>query len=481
MQFITGIVAILTTLVTGVVILHKVWNRQTTLISYRNLFLFGFFFFYGMATAFMCFMDQGGWLYQPQGPGYLPLALMTPGFVIVFLLAARWAYRSEAMSRLLPSLEINPCTPSIFAGIIVMEVLAAIGLTPLGDYFTGVISQSKAGFAACSAGLATYWLVAKRYNPIAWTVFIAVFLLSSLISVSGGTDRRFIIGVFIVVGWVWYYTTLQYRSPASNFLKIGLAGIGLTGFVVFYSNFRNVSVEHTTIARRIEQFSEAAKDPLNLKKDTVGTVFYQDAPINTIYIIENYPEFQPLIPFHGIYFFATNPIPRSIFPSKPLGLGFALQKQFGINANLGPGIIGHGWAEGMWVGVAGYAAFFGLLCGMIDRKTEAQANNPFFLSVFGSSLGNVLGLPRGETSLFMVLIVTGWVTTLFVLWAMNQIGKTTFQAWPRLYTDADYYVEQAAFEQAEAAQEEEQSYLYDPAVAASYGEAADSEDHRHSA
>ena len=63
---------------------------------------------------------------------------------------------------------------------------------------------------------------------------------------------------------------------------------------------------------------------------------------------------------------------------------------------------------------------------------------------------------------------------------MNQIGKTTFQVWPRLYTEADYYVEQAAFEQAQAA-EDEQSYLYDPVAAASYGEAADSEDQRHSA
>ncbi len=484
MQYVLGIVAILTTLITAVAILHKVWNRQTTLLSYRNLFLLGFFFFYGLATTFVVFMDQSGWIYQPQGPGYLPLAIMTPGFAIIFVLFAKWGYKSNGLAKLVPSIRIHPCTASIFAGIIVCEIMGIIGLTPLGDYFTGVISQSKAGMAACAAGLATYWLIAKRYNPIAWVVFLATFALSCLISVAGGTDRRFVIGVFIVVAWVWYFTTMQYRSPGSVLTKFSIAGLAGLGFIIFYSNFRNVRIEDTTFSRRIEQFGEAAKDPLNIKKNTLGTVFYQDAPINTLYIIESYPDFQELKPFHGLIFFMVNPIPRAIFPDKPLGLGHELQLQFGIAANLGPGIIGHGWAEGMWFGVIGYAAFFGVLCGVIDRKTETQANNPFFLAVFGSSLGNVLGLCRGETSLFLVLIVTGWITTCGVLWLINAIGKSTFAAWPRLYVDSDYYMEQQAI--AEQQLHDFEAYesnegRYDPAIAAHYNEDTESDEHRHSA
>ncbi len=484
MQYVLGTIAILTTLITSGVVLHRVANRQTAMISFRNLFLFGFFFFYGVATAFVCFADSTAWIYTPVGSGYLPLAVLTPLFVVAFVLAARWGYGANRLTRFIPSVRIHPCTASIVAGIIVCEVMAVLGLTPLGDYFTGVIAQSKPGFAACAAGLATYWLISQKYNPVAWAVFGATFVLSCLISVSGGTDRRFILGVFLVVVWVWYFTSLQYKTPRSNFTKFGIAGLAATAFVVFYSNFRNVSLEHTTLQRRAEQFTEAAKDPLNIKKDTFATVFVQDAPINTLYIIENYPEFQPLQPLHGLYFFLVNPIPRNIFPDKPLGLGYELQQQFHIGANLGPGIIGHGWSEALWLGVIYYAVFFGFLCGVMDRKTESESNNPFFLSVFGSSLGNVLGLCRGETSLFLVLIVTGWVTTLAALWVMNMMGKFTFAAWPRLRVDSDYYMEQQAL--AEQQQQTEDPYgayddRYDPAVAASYNEATDSEQQRHSA
>lgn len=435
MLVLMGISAIVTMLGLVTYLAIGVVKREHDLLSFRTLFALGFCFFYGLATIFVAFMEQTGFIYQPSGEGYLPLAICTPVFAILFVVADRWGGKLGFAQKIVPKLDIPPTTASIFLGIAICEIVAVFALTPLGDYFTASLGQVRPGLAACAAGLATYYLLSQRFNPIAWMVFLGVFTLSLLICVSGGTDRRFALSVFMVSAWVWYYFDLRYRSLSNTLSKMAALGVLIAFFLVFYSGFRNVSKDEWAFANRVEQFKTATTGQTLVQKGAFESVLYQDAPINTLYIMENYPSGQALDPFNGLIFFVTNPIPRILWEDKPIALGEDLRRQFGINANLGPGIIGHGWSEGLWIGVAGYAIFFGLMCGIVDRAIRDKAANPFFISIIGCSLGNIVGLPRGETSLFMVLWFSSVVAAAMLLGGMGMVMNPIFRSLPVIMPD----------------------------------------------
>jgi hypothetical protein len=88
-------------------------------------------------------------------------------------------------------------------------------------------------------------------------------------------------------------------------------------------------------------------------------------------------------------------------------------------ANLGAGIIGHGWFEGGFVGVALYALVFGLIVGVADRAIAERAWNPYFIALMGCHLGNVFGLARGDTALFLLEIMVGLFACTCLLWLIK--------------------------------------------------------------
>ncbi|MDX2148651.1 MAG: hypothetical protein SFZ23_14135 [Planctomycetota bacterium] len=418
MMMILAISALATLAVTLGYLAYDIIVKRNPLLTYRNMFLVGYLFFYGLATLFAVRFEFSGELYTPVGTGYLPLAVMIPGFLVVFFTGHAWARKWGWPGKLIPALELPVTTPALVTYIVILLAVSSLGLIAVTSYAGGIMTQMRPGLAAAAIGLATYLLLAKRFNPLAWAIFIPTFVFGVLLSVSGGTDRRFVLGCFIVVLWVWYWCDLRFRPLGTTLLKLGVIVAIATAFIIVYSGIRHVGEDRLNFANRAKQLATAATDP-TVKKGSLDQVLYQDAPINTVYIIETYPKDNDLDPFNGLKFFLGNPIPRFLWPDKPVGLGYALQQQFNIPANLGPGIIGHGWSEGMWLGVAGYAIVFGILTGIMDRLLRERSWNPYFLAVYGGFLGNFFGLSRGETSLFMVLIVTGGVGCIVVLW----IGK----------------------------------------------------------
>lgn len=460
--------AALTSIVLILYLAYDILVRRRPLLSYRNLFLVGFIFFYGTSTVLMIALDLTG-IYAPSGAGYGPLAALIPVFAIAFLLADRYGGKWTWLGKLIPKVQYPATTPGLLLGAFALLAIALVGLLPPTNYFTGILMQFRPGAAAAATALATYFLLAKKLNPFAWIIWGGIFMLSALISVAGGTDRRFVLGVILAALWVWYYTVLRHRWVWGTVGKMAVVVVGVLFFIILYSGIRHVGDTEMSFGRRAGQFVEAAKDPTSVRKGSVETVFLQDAPTNTLYIIENYPDNYDLDPFNGLIFYVGNPIPRFIWPDKPVGLGYSLQQQFNIDANLGPGIIGHGWAEGMWIGVIGYAVFFGLLCGLFDRLALMQANNPYFVAVFGSSLGNVIGLPRGETSLFLVLITTAAVGTFLILWSMKLFFGPFFRATAPLVIPAPVSRD-LQYEEAEADWSDTYEPLTDLELAAAYGD-----------
>ena len=212
-------------------------------------------------------------------------------------------------------------------------------------------------------------------------------------------------GLLLAGPWVLYFAKLRYARPAKLGVWMLAGGAAAMFALLVYSNIR--SEEQRDAASRARQLLEAVVNP-RIDLRNISYMLYTDTAYNTMFILENYPERFGYQPLHGAWWVATNPIPRAIWAGKPAALGETLRDQMDSNANLGAGIVGQAWSEAGVLGVLYYAAFFGILLGIVDR-TGGRATNPYFVVAIGASLGNMIAMARGDVGLFFIQVVASAV------------------------------------------------------------------------
>lgn len=441
---IMSIVVILTVYGT---ILNNLRTGKYELLSWRNIFLMGFAQFYGFGTYYTVTEHFGSDIYVASDTGKLLLTASLPLFLLTYFIALHYGEKlGRPMRKVMPQANLPITDPGILITLAALLGSAFVSsVIPLGGYFTVLISQFKGGLAGAAAGLATYYLIARRFNPIAWGLFLGTFGLCFVIGMVGESGRRGVLGVMMSVGWVWWYFSLKEKPLASKVLRLGAIGAFTFTIVAFYASFRGEGGTSATggggysLSMRADQIVKFMENP-TLQRGAIKTMMGSDAPTDTMFIMENYPESYPYDPFNGLVFFLVNPIPRFLWPDKPLGMGVVVQKQLGTPANLGIGIIGHGWSEGGWLGVIGYAAFFGLLIGAIDLLLRERSWNPYFVVAMGCNLGNSFGLARGETSLFLVLIVSSVIGVFGVMYVVKMLFKSVMLSGRPLLTAGNRWI-----------------------------------------
>lgn len=395
-------------------------KRGQDLISWRNLFLFGVAYFYcgTILYAGTLIGTLSGEAHTVQGTGYLPLAFALPLFLALFLGAGNLASKWKWPEKLAPKLDYPVTTAGVIA--IAFTFLGALILSlPLRGLgvVEGVIVYLRPALGVTGVGLLFYLVITNPRNPVWWALLIPAVGIVAISTTIGGIGRRDFISVFLVMGWIWWYARLRFETPRAALTKLAaVAAVGIFCLLAFNTiRAKGVGADFN---ERQRQFAESVTDVNRILsyENIVGQLLLQDTPLNTVAIMESYPDPFPHIPLHGLTFYATNPIPRAVYQNKPVALGILLQRQFRTAANLGPGIIGHGWAEAHWIGVAYYALFFGALTAIADRLVRNRGHNPYFCVLAGCALGQVLGLPRGETSLFMVGITVGTAGVIIIFW-----------------------------------------------------------------
>jgi hypothetical protein len=151
-----------------------------------------------------------------------------------------------------------------------------------------------------------------------------------------------------------------------------------------------------------------------------------------MYIIDTYGDLYRQEPFRGLIWYVTNPIPRSIWPEKPLSLSGEISEQQRVVGNIAPGVIGHGWAEMGFIGILYYAAFLGFLVGAADRLLQLRAANPFFVILMGSALGQIIAMSRGDTPLFLLNATMPFLFAMAVMYGCLLVFKPIMAGFPRL-------------------------------------------------
>ncbi|MCA3004855.1 MAG: hypothetical protein LW650_10090 [Planctomycetaceae bacterium] len=415
------LVGVLFGLATVAAVLARFVARKLDLFSYQSTFLAGMIFFYYGPMVLIPLTPEFRSVYQSDGSGWTTLAIAVVIFISVYLFFGRLGSSAAWFGRLLPKLDGPVNQPALLT---VIATTAASGLFFFGVSFTpGAVGLLDVflltlipNFMSFALGLAVVLLVRQPRNPAWWALAGALFVVGAVVSMSISTDRRFLMGVLLVIPWALYYAWLRYR-PAGPTLIVGGLGVFATMTVVLaYTNLRhNIEFQGDVVGNRLAQVQQMiSRSPFTQENFTA--VFAQDTPLMTLYYIENVPDAVAYQPLHGLIFFFTNPIPRVLWPDKPLAMGIQMMQEVNAPSNLGTGIIGHGWVEAGWLGVLYYAAFFGFLMCAIDRTIRERAGNPYFIILMGCSMANILALPRGETALFLVLNLYGLVAVAGVTW-----------------------------------------------------------------
>jgi hypothetical protein len=425
------------------VLARNTLKRNWDLMSWRNLFLLGFIHFYLLGA----YLVASGGLSDAQpvtrvvSGSWGPLAAAITLFLPLFLLAAAWGSRRAHLAALLPKVELPVTTPAVLGAAAVLAGSALVFTIPFFSYFGLIAGNLRGQLAGCATGLATYFLIARRFNPVAWFVFLGTLGLCLLIATAGTAGRRMMLGVMLAVPWMFYFATWRYRGATSNLSRVAVFFvIGVLGLII-YTPFRDVGNavargfnERTTVSRRAEQLTEILTHP-TIEPEAIQGILYTDTVPITLWVLDNYPGVYPYEPLRGAKWFVVNPIPRFLWAEKPNALGWDLARALHTveNFTLGPGVITHGWVEGGFFGVAGYAIFFGVLVGLIDRALADRATNPFFVAAIGANLGNVIALPRGDTPLFLIQIAGGVIASFVLLGVLKIVFGPVWAAFPPLW------------------------------------------------
>ncbi len=429
MEISLAAMGLILTIIILMIMFFDLFRKKWDVLSWRNIFLLGYLHFFGVGAYLTAtsnnFSDR--FISSPKSMSILAIALIV--FLVVFMLSAKLGARMRFLGRLVPKVELPITSTGMIIPIVILVILGLLSSLVPPQNFIGLLAvQFKAGMVGTAMGLAAFYLMANRFNPFSWLVFLTTFGAAVLVSVTGGSSRRGVLGILIILPWFWYYMILRYRSVSMTVLKMGVPAVAALLFLLAYTGVRHESRDSNFDAgSRIEEFKEMVTNP-QINHNSFDIMLYTDTTNNTLFIIENYTTSADFIPFHGLKFFLLNPVPRIFWHDKPEALGIILQDQMDTLANLGPGIIGHGWAEGAWIGVLVYAIFFGILVGVIDQAIRERCWNPFFLALTGCYLGNVMAMPRGDTPLFLLQLTAGMVSSTIVLYGLRLVFKSVMLA-----------------------------------------------------
>jgi hypothetical protein len=424
-------------LVTCAILARNLLKRNYDLLSWRNLFLVGFFHFVLLSGYFTASSGEGAIArgsVTSSAMGLYTLALLL--FFWTFMFAARFGYRRSWPGKLLPRLELPVTSPAILASVVVLLAAALLSLGASAGYLALLAVNMRSGMAVAAVGLATFYLLAHRFNPASWAMFLGTIGAAVVISTVGGIGRRDLVAVAIAVPWMWYFMSLRYRSAASIAVFTGAGAVIGVIFLVLFTGIRFKGVDAETgkgasAGQRFSQILDLVTNP-TLKHGAAKSMLYTDTANVSMFLMQNYPDSYPYTPGRSALWVLVNPVPRSLYPDKPEALGIVVANEMNRGENLGPGVLGQSWTEGGFLAVAAFALFFGVLYGAVDRALLERGSNPYFVAVMAAGAGNVLAMPRGDVALFLIQIIASMVGAGMMLYLVKLTTGRVFAAFPQI-------------------------------------------------
>lgn len=429
------------------VILVPYFNGTGELLTIRNFFLVGFTI-YQITSAIISltvpfsFDLQLVLIYKEQTAiTYFSWVVI---FEIVFLAFYRWGFGAKRLAKWTPVVKGETREPILWLfAFILLGVALLLRFSVFIPYVAIVANEVGTAIAAVATGLGAWIWIRRPFNPVTAAVMFAVLIAAIGISSLGIFGRRPIVAVTGCLLWGAYYARWRGLPPSQVIWKAAILGIIPIVLIAKFSATRGESNrENTSVVTVLTKVATG-----DTRRGLQDLLMGQECAAWSMHLMEVYPEAYDYRWFHAFKYFFQFPIPRAIYPDKPDALAEIAWVDAGVTDKgagftIGPGILGHAASEGGLIAVVFYAAVLGLFIRYFDSVAARAPNQPFVVLPIGSSLGNLLGLPRGEVPNFAFEFMMGVVGSLVmliivakVLKMMGLISDQDFATDPDLLTD----------------------------------------------
>lgn len=378
-------------------------------LSNRNLFLIGFIYFQPMSgiVTLVSGQNERGLYLNDEGRSGLGFAAMSWVFFVLFRAFDRLGRRTlDVVAKPRKRWVLGPLGITMASILVVslgLFMRFVLGYVPI----LGVITvQLSVGALTAGCCLMMYEWSKNFWNLaiLAGLLVVVVTAIAALLVNAFG--RREILGVFMSMAWMLYFLKWRQLRPAQLILRGGFWVVLTLAAMVLFSAARSGKEKERGVGDYIDAVRRV--DSQDLWEQVVGGVGGQFAGGTSMWVYETRPDTYRYEPLHSLVYFVTFPIPRQFWPEKPNSLGRSITVQSGIGGvsvsehSFGPGLVGHLANDYPPISVPLYAFLLAFLFRYLDKRLQANLDNPYELAVLGVGISQTFAIPRGELGLFLI-------------------------------------------------------------------------------
>lgn len=255
-----------------------------------------------------------------------------------------------------------------------------------------------------------------RNNPLLLALLVIVGTTTLFTTLGVGSSRRYLAGALAVIPVCLYWVWLRYKSTTMIVCVLGIGVLVGVPVLKAYSAVRHtVKTEGAGTARTLALLRALPSRILSggssegfMGQDSV------ECAIMTIHMLNDNSDRLQVSTLHTPYYILTNPIPRSLWPEKPIAFGILLPEvakleKRGINANLGVNVSGQCYYDGgLWVHLL-YGLVWGAFLRFYDELLVRQAGNPLLIGGLVAMSPQIIGFPRGGLETMGLQVFLGFI------------------------------------------------------------------------
>jgi hypothetical protein len=415
-MFIIGIYLSVLVTVTLRIIQRDAANGIVPLFSARNFFLAGILLFQtisGALTGYTDLTEGGAEISNPLKSAFIFSGIVTV-FTLLFVVFYRKFDSAERLAAKRTRIRRTSKSSIVVAGVIIIVI--GIALRFAGEsipYVAVLLPQMSAGILCAGVALLAMAWARASFNIAIALVLAAGTAASGLALLVGAFGRREILGLLFAIAWGLYWEKWRLMPASRLILRVVLAGVGTAIPFLLFSGARvgGTSADRS-LSGQIQSLSDV--DPTKIQEAAIASLSGQFAGGISMWIIEARNTHGGYYPLHSLIYFITMPIPRDYWPGKPEGLGLSIVSEAGIRGvskehSWGPGLAGHLYHDIVFISLPLYAAILAFAFRYMDARMRFSAGrDPLTIVVFGSALGQILGMPRGDLGLFAFHMVSAY-------------------------------------------------------------------------